>query len=116
MEHLDHISPSLFIERRYIETDHLSIVVRVDTQVRLLNSFFDIGEQPALIGLNNDETRLRNADLRYLINWSRCSIIINLNALHQSRTGSPGTNGREILAQGLNGLFHTSLRIVENIC
>src|SRR5438876_2853633 len=116
MEYLDHISSSLLIERRNIETDHLSIVVWVDTQVRLLNSFFNISEQPALIGLNDDETRLRNADLRYLINRSRCSIIVNLNALHQSSTSSSGTNGRKVLAQSLNGFFHTSLRIVENIC
>src|SRR5205823_7589089 len=104
------------VQRSDVEADHLSIIVGIDTQVRSLNSFFNIGEQSALIGLNDDKTRFRNTNLCHLINRSWCSVIINLNALYQSRAGSPGANGREILPQGLNRLFHTPFRVFENVC
>src|SRR5258708_36940528 len=85
VEGLDHFTTTLLVERGNSKAYHLAIIVWIDTQVRSLNAFLDIGQQLTVPGLNYLQTRFRNRNRADLVDGCRCTIVIDLYAFHKRR-------------------------------
>src|SRR5260370_546337 len=115
MDVLDHIPAAIFAHWRDRETNNLSIVAGVNTQVRLLNSLLDLHQHLAVPRLDDQQTRIRYRNCCNLADRRRCTIVLDGDAIDQRGTGAASTNSGQILFQDLNRLLHTTVCIAEKI-
>src|SRR5437764_8407363 len=96
VERLHHFATALLIERGNSEANDLTIIVWINAQVGSLYSFLDICQQLAIPGLNYQQASLRNRDRGDLVDWSWCSIVIDLDTLHKGGTGTASPNCSQV--------------------
>src|ERR1700688_357793 len=77
MNHLDEVLAALLGELRDGDPDHLAVVARVQPEVALLDRLLDGAERGAVVRLDDQHARLRNADPGDRLERRRRTVVID---------------------------------------
>lgn len=89
-----------------MKPNDLSIVVRCQANVRLLDGTLNGWDGSLVIGLNNQECRFRGADTCDLFQRCGSAIVINIDAIKHSGIGTASSDGGEVTLHALQALLH----------
>ncbi len=114
MYNLNQVLTTLFGQLRQVQTNADTIAVRVQTEVRFHNCFFDILQNVFLPRLNNNHARFRYGYACHLSYRCRGTVVINHNLLQQRGSCTASTQACQIHTQSSNGFFHLALDTADN--
>src|SRR2546422_9655960 len=92
---LDQFLTPLLRQLRDWDPDHLPVSTRGQTEVRFQNRLLHIADGPAIVRLNDQETRLRSRQTGYLIERRRRPVVIDHDSFEQRRGSPPGAKLRK---------------------
>src|SRR3954453_3387802 len=110
---LDELLAPLLGELGDLQADDRAVVVRRQAEVGLHDRPLDRLDRALVVGLHGDQPRLGRVDRRQLPQRREGSVVVDADAVQQTRARAPGTDGVELLARGLHGLVHVLARVLK---
>ena len=115
LDQLDKLLAPLLGQGRKRDADYLAVVGGVEPELRLLQRFLDGSDRVAIVRLHQQQSRFGGMDLSQLQERSRRAVIIDLDSLHQRRSGPAGTDCRELMMQNIDRLLHLDVGFLGDV-
>src|SRR4051812_28537181 len=114
--HLLHeVAPPLLGELGDRQADQLAVVLRRQAEVRPPDRALDVADRALVERGDREETRLRRADGRQLVERHAGAVRRGLDAIQERRRGAAGAHARELVAGRLDALVHPPGRVGEHV-
>ena len=110
-----HLLTTLGGQRWYVQPNDASIIVRSHSQLTGDDGFGNGIQSCHIKRANHDLLRLRNADIRNLLQRRRRSVKFDSHRIHKPRVSAPGANSLQGVAEYIYGLFHTLFRVHQDL-
>src|SRR5579884_1705678 len=110
---LDQLLATLLGQLRQHEADHRAVVARRQPDVGLLDRPLDRLDRALVVRLDRQHPSLRRADRGQLLEGGQRPVVVDLDAIEESRTRAPRAHRAELVARRLHGLVHPFACVVE---
>src|SRR6202521_4374511 len=107
------LAAPLFVQGRNRNSDQHAVVARVQSELGFLDRFLHGADDRPVPWLDDDQARLGDGNRGELVQGSRIPVILHGDLVHQRRAGSPGADGQDLFAQGLQALLHLGLGVLD---
>src|SRR3984893_11469414 len=107
------LTAPFFVQGRNRDSDQLPVVSRVQSELRFLDRFLDGADDRPVPWLDDDQARLGDGNRGELVQGCRIPVILHEDLVHQRRAGSPGADGQDLFAEGLQALLHLGLGVLD---
>src|ERR1022692_1547147 len=111
VNHLDQVLSPFLGELRDGDPDHLAVVARVEAQIAFLDRLLDGTERRAVVWLDDQHARLRNADPGDALEWGRGSVVVDVQPFQQRGRRASSAHRHQLAMEGLDALLHALVRV-----
>src|ERR1700730_2595173 len=111
---LDVLLATLLGQRRDRDADHLAVAGRVQALIAGSERLLDRTDLALVIDLDHQQTRLRGAYLRQLVERGRRAVVRHHDLVDERRVGPAGSNGRQLGGEMIDRLRHLGLRLAHD--
>src|SRR5690606_3481008 len=106
---------ALLGERGHRQADDLTVVRRVEAEVRHEDGPLDDGDGRAVERLDHEHPRLRHGDGGHLPQRGRGAVVVGADRVEDVRVRSARADAREVAAEALVGLVDAGLELFEGL-
>src|SRR5438874_396361 len=107
------LAAPLLVEGRNRDPDQLAVIPGVQSELRLLDCFFDGADDGPVPRLDDDHARLGHGNGGELIQGRRIAVVLDRDLVDQRRAGAPGPNGEDLLGEGVQALLHLGFGVLD---
>src|SRR5262247_3906412 len=109
-----HLLAALLGERRDRDADQLAVVLRGEAEVRGTDRLLDVADRTLVVGRDHDQTRVRRAEVRELLERRGRAVVLHLQSVQKRRVRAPGPHLLEVDPQALERLLHLVSGLVQD--
>src|SRR5579872_1275379 len=103
---LDELLAPVFGQRRNGDADQLTVIGRIEAQVRRADSLFDWADLGHIPGLHRDQRRLGHVEIPELVERRRRAIVIHTHMVEDADRGAARADDGHVVLQIGDGLLH----------